>query len=170
MQWFWLFLSRRKPLFGDFYILLSSSSPWSLLLKYKKSHYEDDIPPVHLLNTSHTPSIHHPHPPTPTRTNPHPHILHTLIPGRTRADLGEPGWTREESGRPRRIQVDPDGPGWTRADSGGPGWTRMDLDGPGWTQTVQESSGLVKIRLLILYSESYTIIGDFCPKPFGLFF
>ena len=26
-----------------------------------------------------------------------------------------------------------------------------------------------KIRLLILYSESYTIIGHFCPKPFGLF-
>ena len=65
--------------------------------------------------------------------------------------------------------MDPDGPRQTRADSGGPGWTRMDLDGPGWTQTVQESSGLVKIRLLILYSESYTIIGDFCPKPFGLF-
>ena len=27
-----------------------------------------------------------------------------------------------------------------------------------------------KIRLLILYSESFTIIGHFCPKPFGLFF
>ena len=45
--------------------------------------------------------------------------------------------------------------------------TRTVSDGPG--QTGRDSSGVVKIRLLFLYSESYTIIGDFCPKPFGLF-
>ena len=35
---------------------------------------------------------------------------------------------------------------------------------------VQNDSKMSKIRLIILYSESYTIIGHFCPKPFGLFF
>ena len=140
------FLSRRKPLFGDFYILLSSSPPpsRSLLLKYKKSHYEDDIPPVHLLNTSHTPSIHHPHPPTPTRTNPHPHILHTLIPGRTRADLGEPGWTREESGRPGHTREDPGGPGRAQMDPGGLRRTRVDPDGPGRTWMDPDCSGIIR--------------------------
>ena len=34
---------------------------------------------------------------------------------------------------------------------------------------VQNDSKMSKIRLIILYSESYTIIGHFCPKPFGLF-
>ena len=114
-------LSRRKPLFGDFYILLSSSPSRSLLLKYKKSHYEDDIPPVHLLKTSHTPPIHHPHPPTPTRTNPHPHI---------RTDPGGPGRTRVDLGGIGQTRAYPGGPGWTRADPGGPGWTWTDLDGP----------------------------------------
>ena len=85
-------------------------------------------------------------------------------------DPGGPGRTRVDPGGIGQTRAYPGGSGRTQADSGGPGWTRMDLDGPGWTQTVQESSGLVKIRLLILYSESYTIIGDFCPKPFGLFF
>ena len=34
---------------------------------------------------------------------------------------------------------------------------------------VQNDSKMSKIRLIILYSESYTNIGHFCPKPFGLF-
>ena len=34
---------------------------------------------------------------------------------------------------------------------------------------VQNDSKMSKIRLIILYSESYTIIGHFCPKPFVLF-
>lgn len=33
---------------------------------------------------------------------------------------------------------------------------------------VQNDSKISQIRLIILYSESYTIIGHFCPKPFGL--
>ena len=89
--------------------------------------------------------------------------------GWTWMDSDEPGWTRSDPGGPGRTWTDPEGPGWTRTVQESSGLVKIDPDGPGWTRTVQESSGLVKIRLLILYSESYTIIGDFCPKPFGLF-
>ena len=34
---------------------------------------------------------------------------------------------------------------------------------------VQKGSKMSKICLPILYSDSYTIFGDFCPKPFGLY-
>ena len=95
-------------------------------------------------------------------------------PKQTRTDQDRPRQTRTDPDRPRRTWMGPDGPGQNRTDPDGPGRTRTDPDGPGRTRTdpdaVQESSELVKIRLLILYSESYTIIGDFCPKPFGLFY
>ena len=63
-----------------------------------------------------------------------------------------PEWSRWS----RKVQngLDgPNGPEWSRIVQNSPEWSRMFKNGP-------------KMH----YPESYTNIGDFCPKTFGLFF